>query len=231
MSPNVDTAGKVTLVRSLNDILHYRPPNNEITLNPYTGRLDPLEPADFRFFEEKYGIITPERFIFRGNDSRYALPILSPLGVLARGHVLRMPWPGSPLEGTGDWRGKRKALTYRADRAPLQAFYRGHGPGSTPKPLVIVEDQLSAIKLAECGLHAMALLGTPNKGEIGMDRLSELSRIASVEQIVALDADATEQAFEFARKWGTAFKRLRVAILARDLKDTPKGAIFGVLGL
>jgi hypothetical protein len=200
-------------------------------LTPYTGLLNELKPEDYRFFETRYGIITPNMRIFRGDDDRYALPIFSPVDALARGHVLRAPWPGSPLSGARDWSGTRKALTYTSAYGPIQSFYKGHGPQFASRPLVIVEDQLSAIKLAEIGLNAMAILGTPNKGEIGMDRLSELTRIYSTETIVALDADATEQAFEFARKWGSAFKKLRVAILAQDIKDTPKDDIFGVLGL
>lgn len=200
-------------------------------LEPYQGKLEPLSVADFEYFETRYGITTPNGRIFRGDEDRYILPIFSPVDALARGHVSRMPWPGSPMSGARDWSGKLKARTYMAARGPIQSFYKGHGPQFVVRPLVVVEDQLSAIKLAEIGLNAMAILGTPNKGEIGMDKLTELTRLPNTETIVALDADATEQAFEFARKWGSAFKKLRVAILQRDIKDTPKAEIFGVLGL
>lgn len=196
----------------------------------YTGVLNPLTDADKDFFQRTYGIIVPDRKIFRGEGDRYAMPIFPPGSVVARGHVLRMPWPKSPLYSAQDWAGRRKALTYSAGPGPIQSFYTAHGAEKWPA-LVLVEDQLSAIKLAEVGVASVALLGTPNKGEIGMDRLTELSRFKAKEVVVALDADATEEAFAFARKWGSAFKKLRVAILSKDIKDTPKSDIFGVLGL
>lgn len=201
------------------------------TATPYTGPLDSLTAEDFEFFQTRYGIVTPQDRIGRGIDFMYALPIDDPQGS-RRGVVLRAAYNGSPLDGErySKYPPGKKALTYMDKVAPVQAFYKGHG-GAWNDALVIVEDQLSAMKVAETGLSSVALLGVPGEGEIGMDRLRELTAYKASEVIVALDADATENAFKFARKWGSAFKSLRVAILDRDLKDTPKANIFGVLGL
>src|ERR1700745_968654 len=122
---------------------------------PYKGSLDPLTPADLEFFQERYGIVTPQGRIGRGDYNRYALMINDPQGS-RRGVVLRSPWAGSPLDGARGLTGK-KALTYMDRVSPVQACYIGHGRPSNM--LVIVEDQLSAIKLAECGLSSVALLG------------------------------------------------------------------------
>ena len=196
-------------------------------LTAYTGPLSPLTDADNEFFQTRYGIVVPR--IWRGDYGMYAMPIMPPTGAERRGVVLRRPWEGSPLyTGTA---GGKKALTYQEKRGPLQAFYRAHG-GALYKPLVVVEDQLSAMKVAEVGFHAVALLGVPGEtGELGADRVRELSTFQCDEVIMALDADATARALLFARKWGYSFKKLRVAILPeRDLKDTPKAEISEILG-
>jgi len=195
-------------------------------LTPYTGQLDMLTPADLAYFDGHYEIPFAHRFIQRGMDgSRYALPIFAPNGD-TRGYVLRKGWAGSPLDG---WSfGDKKALTYMHKAAPVQSSYIA--TGQPTRPLVLVEDQLSAIKLFTDGYNAVALLGVPNGGNIGADRVREIARIQAGEVVVALDADATTNALEFVRKYGMAFRKIRVAILDRDLKDTPKRQFREVLG-
>jgi orotidine-5'-phosphate decarboxylase len=39
--------------------------------------------------------------------------------------------------------------------------------------------------------------------------------------IIALDADATGNAFALARKWGRAFDSCKVLVLKQDIKDMP----------
>lgn len=199
-------------------------------LSPYTGELQPLTDADLKFFKDVYEVVPlPGQIMVGGwpyNFGRYALPIYSPNGA-TRGHVLRAPWPGSPLYTRLQL---PKAVTYVQERGPVLSHYH---PVIHNRALVVVEDQLSAIKLAQAGLRSIALLGTPRNGEIGMDRLTEISQSArgGLQTLIALDADATEEAFLFARKWGHAFNHLRVAPLTQDIKDTPMAEIFKVLGL
>lgn len=204
---------------------------DEVRLRPYTGEILPLRDEDLAYFADKYELNIPLRAagrIKRSGDGRYVLPIFDPRGQ-ERGVVIRQPWPGAPLKyhGTGP-----KADTYRSAPGPVQSHYGTSWRGV----LVLVEDQLSAIKLAAYGYDSVALLGTPADkiGTYGgQDRVAEINKRARThdEVIVALDSDATDAAFQFVRKWGSAFRRIRVAILERDLKDTPAGEFAEVLGV
>ncbi len=201
-------------------------------LNPYVGVFTALTSQDITFFEERYGLKPPDsnELIFRA-DSRYAMPIRRPHGS-PRGYVLRAPWRDSPLH-IATHIPARKALTYMHVAEPVQSFYlRPYTVGSLvpASSLVLVEDQLSAIKLYQLGYNSVALLGVPNKGNIGADRVAEISRVPASEVIVALDSDATAEAFNFVRQWGAAFTHSRVAILTKDIKDTPSDEIREILG-
>lgn len=201
-------------------------------LRPYTGPLYALSTEDLEFFKSRYELNTVPamRGIMRGADDRYALPIFDARGI-ERGIVLRQPWGGAPIYGCSLI--KPKADTYVSRRGPVQSHY-GTQSAARHNALVVVEDQLSAIKLAAHGYPSVALLGTPADKigtYSGSDRVAELSRRGAVldEVIIALDSDATEDAFMFARKWGHAFRRLRVAILSSDIKDTPSSEFAEVL--
>lgn len=199
-------------------------------ITPYTGFILPLTAEDYDFFRNVYELdaILAARYIARAGEPRYILPIYAPNGNV-RGHVAREGWPGSPVRAARPAQYK-KALTYMCmPNAPVQSFY--YSSTEFPMPLVLVEDQLSAIKLFSTGRYnSCALLGVPNDGSIGVDRVREISKLAGSEVIVALDADATENAFQFVRKYGMAFKKIRVAILSRDIKDTPEAMFQEVLG-
>lgn len=205
-------------------------PKKATELNPYEGPMYDLTKQDAEYFFTEYSlpILWSSAFI-KQNATRYLLPILSPLGQ-TRGYVARQGWAGSPLEGKS---GGQKAYTYMHAAGPVQSFYGGtySPPGS---PLVLVEDQLSAIKTALAGFRSCALLGMPvaaTGSYSGSDRIREIASLRPSEVIVAMDADATDKAFLFARNWGLAFNKCRVAILERDLKDEPLDDIREALGL
>ena len=198
---------------------------------PYTGKILPLLESDAIFFQKRFGIPAPiaHSFIRVDPDSnRYVLPILSP-HERVRGHVLRYAWNGAPRHTDEFY---PKAQTFKADDSPLQSFYAAcWGDGGA---LVLVEDQISAITLAASGYSSVAILGKPT-GKIGSysghDRVSEIARVAGLrEVIVALDSDATADAFNFVRVWGAAFHKCRVAILTDDIKDTRPESFYEVLG-
>lgn len=206
-------------------------PKKQQELKLYTGSIEYLTEQHLKFFQDRYeiGPVTSLQFI-QHNYYRYLLPLIGP-NELHRGIVSRQPWIGSPISGRLPSPGIPKAITYMSALGPVQSLYLHTHDGLLARELVLVEDQLSAIKLYQEGFNAVALLGVPNGGNIGMDRVRELAQIPASEVIVALDEDATENAFEFVRKWGLAFKsRVRVAILDRDIKDTPLRHIPGVLG-
>lgn len=196
-------------------------------LNPYEGDIENLTDEDVVFFRERYELPTAEMWISR-NSSRYVLPIYDMHGA-SRGYVARQGWPDSPLAGKS---AGQKAYTFMHVRGPVQSFYRNIA--NAIGVLVLVEDQLSAIKCAYAGFDSCALLGMPVAAigsYSGADRIREIASLRPTEVVVAMDADATDKAFQFARNWGQAFHKCRVAILDRDLKDEKLDDIREVLGL
>lgn len=191
--------------------------------------LFPLDAVDTAYFRDRYELppaISTRHIRVAREAGRYALPIYSPTNEV-RGMVLRCPWSGAPRRAAN---ATTKADTYKYSLEPLQSHYFAHERSM----LVIVEDQLSAIKLAAYGYNSVAFLGVPDtraSGYSGADRVMEIARRAKDGPvIIALDSDATDAAFLFARKWGHAFKSIRVAILSKDLKDTLAADFAQVLG-
>jgi DNA primase len=64
-------------------------------------------------------------------------------------------------------------------------------------------------------LRAVAILGTG----VNAEKIAEIQK-KSTHVLIALDADATGQAFAMARKWGNAFDTCRVIVLSKDIKDS-----------
>lgn len=176
-------------------------------VRPYTGPLRPLETADYLWFQRRFELPMNTLREVRKSESRYYLQILGPEGK-RRGWVGRSPWEGSPLCGPIV---EPKVLTYMDNDEPVQ-----HWTGwSNSRPLVLVEDQISALRVTcDADLPAVALLGTG----VNEEKVAELQRHAK-HIVFALDADATGQAFSHARKWGQAFDSCRVVILREDIKD------------
>ena len=198
----------------------------------YTGVTRPLYSDEIAWLDSKIGIdpYTAESFIQGGDVGRVVMPIYGPRHEL-RGAVDRRAWDGWPgtvnnsIVNVYRNNDKRpKALTYREPGydGPLLAHY----PVSSPGNCIVVEDQLSAIKIMSVlGTYAIALLGT----HMSVAAARELCRHERI--ILALDEDATDTAFEIARTYGSAFRSLRVAMLDCDLKYVPPGELAGKLGL
>lgn len=93
--------------------------------------------------------------------------------------------------------------------------------------IVLVEDQISAMKVAQVGAVGVALLGT----NLTFDKIHELQQAAPTEVIVALDGDATQRAFDMVRNYSPAFRSMRVAVLQQDLKDLQRNDVLSALGL
>jgi 5S rRNA maturation endonuclease (ribonuclease M5) len=148
------------------------------------------------------------------------LPIFGPEGT-RRGWISRRPWEGSPLnERFPRDKGRPhpseindpKALTYMDNDEPVQSWV-GDRYWST---VVLVEDHISAMRVEyDADKTAIALLGTG----INEEKVAEIQRHAR-HVLIALDSDATGQAFAHARKFGQAFDTCRVVILTQDIKDS-----------
>lgn len=189
-------------------------------LRPYRGKILPLDDSDVAYFRDRFSI-TNTGVIRKTDDGRYIFCIQDYRGYV-RGYLVREPvWAGepqAPLKG----RGGAKALTYMHTEGPVQSWHTNDSG-----TLILVEDTLSALRVQGEGLSALCLLGT----HLNNDKVREISQWQPKEVVIALDADATDEAFRLAKRWGLAFPRTRVAILERDLKDERKGDIRHILGV
>jgi hypothetical protein len=191
-------------------------------LNPYVWRVLPLEDIDVEYFERAYEIpsTVSTACIWRTPWDTYLLPIRGP-DLTFRGYVSRRPWDGAPRIGLPN----KKAITFMHKIGPIQSYYQGNLYGG---PTVIVEDQLSAIKVMTAGLNSWALLGVNMDG----GKAREIQRTTDSEGVIfALDPDASGAAWEMARDWGLVFPKVRVALLDKDLKDTALSEIPKTLGV
>lgn len=177
---------------------------------PFTAPIYPLQDLQVDYFKLHYDIEHPDAYT-SDDPNRVLLPIRQYDGRI-RGYNYRRWWHISSQEDASP-----KTLAYfnQVDD-PLLAWYHPLRCDRQAR-VIIVEDMLSAMRYAE---HlegvAVALLGTGvNEGKI-----AEIQRhTASI--TIALDKDATGQAFAMARKWGQAFLSCRVLILDEDIKDMP----------
>lgn len=201
------------------------PKRKQTQLRPYRKPLLPLGHQDLRYWGERFciGPTTLFRNVQLTEDNRYAIHIKD-TRQFTRGYMVRHGvWAGEPeCPRVSEWDGP-KAVVYMHAAGPTLSWY----PVPGENRIVLVEDQVSAMRAQEEGVSACALLGT----DLDNDKVREIAMLRPSEVIIALDADATESAFKMARKWGLAFKRTRVAVLERDLKDEADGDIHHVLGL
>jgi hypothetical protein len=175
---------------------------------PFEGRLQPLTPAQAAWFWERFEIAPRAA---EGYGVRYApeqgafsFEVREARGY-GRGTVLRYYDGSEP---------KTVAYPEHPDK-PWQAWYARRHPIRRQR-IILVEDQVSAMKAASY-MPAVALLGT-NLSTAGA---LEISAVQPSEVIIALDYDATEQAFRIAAAFDLMFKSMRVLPLEKDVKDTP----------
>lgn len=97
------------------------------------------------------------------------------------------------------------------DDVVCQSWYRWK---LTSDVLVIVEDQMSAIKLAP-HVHSLALLGT----HISDAKAEEIAKLKYKKVILSLDNDATGEAIKLVLKFRNKIKNLFVHGLGKDIKN------------
>ena len=200
----------------------------QLKLSTYHHPILPLDDADEQFFWDRFGLANMAG-IFVSMRDEYILAITSPLGY-SRGYTVRQPvWKGTPQAPRQgftypDGSSPPKAKIYNHVAEPMQSFCRSH---ITNEVLVVVEDQISAMKVAQIGVASVALGGTG----VNLAKVREWTSIGAQSVLLALDADATDQAFRIARKWHPAFDHLRVVMLEQDLKDSDNDDILSILGI
>lgn len=162
------------------------------------------------------GSASLESIKFNPDNNTLLLPIRPVVGK-SQGWVEKAAspnWSRCPLAtpSTLGWPNKVKNYYNDPEQTQLLSWY-GQESGRTA---VLVEDQLSAMAVADnTDLIGVALLGTG----INRNKVSQLQQGGICDIIIALDADATTQAFGMASKWGMAFDSVKVSILPKDLKD------------
>lgn len=180
---------------------------------PYTGEIHALdEEEELGIFDAFY--LTPSEIEGKilTNGSRFVLPVFDPMGK-TRGHILRTPWAGTGRMGYDTE--EPKSLTYKAVEGPMLSWYPASVRYDIAPWVVLVEDQISAMKLAAWkGFTTVALMGTG----VNEEKLAEIQRHGH-DVILALDKDATGQAFAHARKYASAFRSFRVLLLQKDIKN------------
>lgn len=166
----------------------------------WDGMTEPLTSAERQWIKENWGIDKPEYWYHTDEyGGRVAMSVRSPKFV-HRGWVLRSINPNS----------RTKALTYINNGEEGLSWYK-----TTPHALtVVVEDVPSAVR-ASLYVNSVALLGTG----IGTSRAAEIAENATRPIVMALDQDATNLSFKWARKWGLLWGDVNVLPLKQDLKD------------
>jgi hypothetical protein len=193
-------------------------------VRPYMGPILQLDQADYVWLSRRFCAPISAFGRLAKSDGRYMLPIISPEG-LRRGWVSRRPWPGSPLWEEGDT--SPKSLTYMDNDEPVQDWFAWGGVPVSDRgqTVVLVEDQISALRvLHDTRTISCAILGTGLNDE----KVAELQGHCRC-VLIALDADATGQAFALARKFGQAFRECRVIVLRQDIKDMSNEMVQSVI--
>jgi hypothetical protein len=202
-------------------------------LRPYHGEYRPITDEDREYFAQRFGLFNVPEFAIGHNEwNEYVFAVRGPDGLKVRGYTIRQkPWSGEPASPRvpvphigSDSKSKSKLLMH-AQGAAQSWFFSGSNPERGP--IVLVEDHISAMKVAQAGVTGVALIGT----NIDEAKVREIAMLKPSEVVIALDQDATGTAFKHARRWGLAFDKVRVAMLMFDIKDTDPEKVLGVLGL
>jgi hypothetical protein len=176
---------------------------------PYTAALEPPDYGMRRRLFVRYGLA--ERAVDYGGiqtamselTQSIWMPVRDRLGY-ERGGIIRRLEKGV----------KPKAVSYKTTDSSWMAWYPRVNDGEL-QPLVIVEDQISALRAWQAGYSAVALLGTVLSG----DRVAELEAIVRREPIaLALDNDAFSIACGYCTKYSDRLN-MRAVLLNKDLKD------------
>ena len=133
-----------------------------------------------------------------GPQSQLVMPVRDPYGGV-RGHVTRT------------FEKPKRCYAYKATAQPWLDWWAGFGAW----PCVVVEDCLSACRLAGLGYYAVALLGT----SISVDQAKEIATVMQKKDVyLALDRDAFVKAQALAKRHAHIVKMLPIC-LNEDIKN------------
>lgn len=185
---------------------------------PYRGEFRPLKRGDREYFEARFDLRAPYLdFIGVSESNQFVLEVRTMDGYV-RGYVVRRGcWSGQPTCPRSAAVSGPKSRAYTSNDGDILLSW--HSPDVKDArwtgKIIVVEDQISAAKVAQAGYTGAALTGS----YLGEEKVKEIARYKPAELVIALDADATGEAFKAARKWGLAFRSVRVLQLHTDIKD------------
>jgi len=177
-----------------------RRPMKKVTV--YREPIEPLDSAYMGVLRIKYDI-KPQDYSDHGwgmspDTQTLIMPIRCPYGGV-RGHITRT------------FSTPKRCFTYKATAQPWLDWWGG-GPD---KGLVVVEDTISACRLAGLGYPSVALLGT----SISNPQAKEISTIANRRPVyLALDRDAFAKSLHLAKRHAHIVQFLPVC-LTEDIKN------------
>lgn len=204
-------------------------------LRPYTGAYRPIDDRDRTYFDSRFGLsVIPEFSIGVNERDEYVFEVRDPLSRV-RGYVVRTkPWlwagendPSVVRYSNGWSKDSSKSKLLMHQQGPTQSWYFPTFMSRCAPEIVIVEDQISAMKVAQAGFVSVANLGT----FIDERKVREIAVQRPRLVVIAFDNDASSTALKMARKWGLAFPAIRVALLERDIKDTDPNDVREALSL
>lgn len=193
-------------------ILSTNPQPTKKARKKFTGTTVPLREKHLEIIYKRWGIHEPQHWYWTpSHGGRVAMSIRSPK-YTHRGWVLRDIMNRSPI----------KTLTYVDDGEEGISWYREHLTADT----VVVEDIPSAVRASRY-VNAVALLGTG----VGLTRAQEIAEYSTGRVTIALDQDATSQAFKLARRYAGLWGDVGVLMLEKDIKDMKEEEVKKLLGV
>lgn len=185
---------------------------------PYRGEFRPIKRKDREYFEERFDLRAPYLGFIGVNESDFYVLEVRTMDGYVRGYVVRRGcWSGHPACPRAARSDGPKSRAYSSNDGDVLLSW--HSPSVDDARwtgrIIVVEDQISAAKVAQAGYTGVALTGS----YLGEDKVKEIARYKPTKLVIALDADATSTAFSAARRWGLAFPAIQVLPLQQDIKD------------
>lgn len=118
--------------------------------------------------------------------------------------------------------GKPKSSVYW-DTSPPQ-YYSPPRPAEVGRPVILVEDCLSCLKILEAGGTSIALLGTKLTPATAMEIASVYRKV-----VFCLDNDATVKSVELAKEYNLLFDKVSILVPRVDPKDMPMDELENLL--
>ena len=165
----------------------------------------PVQGSALMYLIVDYGLDTrtfdPHGWRITEHGEDYVMPVLDPYG-RERGHITRS------VDAT-----PKRVFTYKAT---AQSFIDWWFDDKNSAPVVIVEDCLSACRLAGQGYNSVALLGT-NISQKDAREIQETARDRDI--VLALDRDAFDKAVKLSIRHRSIWGQIRMVCLDEDIKN------------